>query len=862
VTENQRPQLPERIGRYRVTDRIGRGAMGVVYAAHDERMGRDVAIKVMMTDLEAEPDIRARFMREAQVSATLAHRNIVTIFDIGEDNGRLFIVMELLRGQTLDKCLKQRTLSIEEKVELTLEICEGLAVASQAGVCHRDIKPGNLFLQADGPVKILDFGIARLASSSMTASGFIVGTPDYMSPEQARGVEIDERSDIFSVGAVLYFMLAGRKPFAAPDLPAVLHKVMSEDPPALDPVAAPAGVARIVLKALAKNPSDRFQRFPDFAADLRRWKRKYDGETRALAGDVARTLGLLSGVATEERKAADALGISPESDYDAWVSEIGVGYPQLQTGGADVLRSGQWRRGDVEEISRRIGSITAACQPRIAALHAAGSDLASATRELEEGNARAALTRFESILRQVPSARIQPLLDRARQIAAEQQAREDKLRSLLAEATTARDSGRLDAAHALVSQALSVQPQSLEARQLLSAVQQDLATIEAEKAHQCERCLERARRALQLEEIEEAEHQLQLAVETGAANAEISVVRLALTEARAARDLAGALTQEIASELAHARAEFLEGSRSAAIARLQALASKHPSSLASQAELTRLRAEDTRLAAMEQNVIDAERLAADAAAALTGRDVEGAMRLADEALALAPGHELALRTSVMAHAQQREMVERSAREERARLLIESAKAHLTRGRFDSAIREARQAAELDPTGTEAPAVIADAYHRQADAKAAEVKAKEAAQRTTGMRELLETAVRLLRMKDFTGARAEAEKALALDPDSSGPKEMIAKIATAAAVAATPLEDDTVDFRKDEVDPDRTAVLAPVSEGWMRRLAAAVRFGVGRLWTSVARVPPPWDARAQKDADAEPAPGGDPDHKEA
>ena len=134
-----------------VVDRIGRGAMGVVYSAHDELMGRDVAVKVMMTDLEDEPDIRARFMREAQVSAKLAHRNIVTIFDIGEDNGRLFIVMELLRGETLDRCAEAARASRSRRRSISmLEVCEGLAVASAAGVCHRDVKPGNLFVQADG----------------------------------------------------------------------------------------------------------------------------------------------------------------------------------------------------------------------------------------------------------------------------------------------------------------------------------------------------------------------------------------------------------------------------------------------------------------------------------------------------------------------------------------------------------------------------------------------------------------------------------------------------------------------------------------------------------------------------------------
>src|SRR5207344_885757 len=143
---------------YRVIERIGKGSMGVVYAAHDDVMGRDVAVKILMTDLESEPEIRARFTREAQVCARLAHPSIVTVYDIDEDEaGRLFIVMELLRGQTLADRLKRGPLPIEEKISFMLEVCDGLAVASAAGVCHRDVKPGNLFLKSDGGVKILDF---------------------------------------------------------------------------------------------------------------------------------------------------------------------------------------------------------------------------------------------------------------------------------------------------------------------------------------------------------------------------------------------------------------------------------------------------------------------------------------------------------------------------------------------------------------------------------------------------------------------------------------------------------------------------------------------------------------------------------
>jgi serine/threonine protein kinase len=201
--ERTRPRSPERIGRYQVLERIGRGAMGVVYRARDEAMGREVALKVLTADIEDDPDIRARFLREAEAAARLSHPNIITIFDVGEEGERFFIVMELLRGATLKDFLKQpEATRIEQKIDLMVQLATGLGAAHNAAVYHRDIKPGNVWVRSDGLLKILDFGVARLASSSMTASGFIVGTPDYMSPEQARGIEVDARSDIFSLGGV------------------------------------------------------------------------------------------------------------------------------------------------------------------------------------------------------------------------------------------------------------------------------------------------------------------------------------------------------------------------------------------------------------------------------------------------------------------------------------------------------------------------------------------------------------------------------------------------------------------------------------------------------------------------------------
>jgi serine/threonine-protein kinase len=289
MTENAtRRGFPERIGRYQILERIGRGAMGVVYRAHDSAMRRDVALKVLMTDLEDDPEIRTRFHREAEAAARLSHPNIITIFDVGEENDRFFIVMELLRGAMLKDFLKQAApVPIERKIDLMYQLCTGLDGAHNASICHRDIKPGNIFVRSDGILKILDFGVARLASSSMTASGFIVGTPDYMSPEQARGAEIDGRSDIFSVGAVFFFMLTGQKPFPASELPGLFHQIQHESPRPLLPEEAPAELAEVVMKALAKERGERYQSCQEMMVDLDVIRQAYPLKVRRLPTPVA-----------------------------------------------------------------------------------------------------------------------------------------------------------------------------------------------------------------------------------------------------------------------------------------------------------------------------------------------------------------------------------------------------------------------------------------------------------------------------------------------------------------------------------------------------------------------------------------------
>jgi hypothetical protein len=258
--------------------------MGMVYSADDETLGRRVAIKVMMGDLEEEPEMRGRFFREAKITGQLAHRNIVTVFDLGEDQRHPFIVMELLTGVPLSDYLRgPEGESLDTKLDLMLQVCEGLQVAHSKGVIHRDIKPSNLFVQRDGSVKILDFGVARLASSNLTKSGFLVGTPEYMSPEQAQGRHVDARSDVFSAAGVFYFMLTGRAPFSSPDLPKMLYAVIHSDPPAIADAQAPESLRRVLMKGLAKSPNERYQQCADMYADLAKVRRAQEGAAHRIA---------------------------------------------------------------------------------------------------------------------------------------------------------------------------------------------------------------------------------------------------------------------------------------------------------------------------------------------------------------------------------------------------------------------------------------------------------------------------------------------------------------------------------------------------------------------------------------------------
>jgi tRNA A-37 threonylcarbamoyl transferase component Bud32 len=251
----------ERFGKYQVLNKIGQGAMGEVYRARDTALNRDVAVKTIQAGDSSDETLQKRFLREARSAAGLSHPNIITVYDFGQEHGRLYMAMELLEGGDLKKAIGDRSLrSLEQKLGIMEQIGSGLAFAHENGVVHRDLKPANVHLQPDGTVKVMDFGLAKVSGSDMTRSGMIMGTPHYMSPEQVRGEKADARSDVFSLGCIFYEIVTSSKPFDADSMHAVLFKVLQEEPAPIRQVLPnlPIVVAQVIEAALAKDPANRF----------------------------------------------------------------------------------------------------------------------------------------------------------------------------------------------------------------------------------------------------------------------------------------------------------------------------------------------------------------------------------------------------------------------------------------------------------------------------------------------------------------------------------------------------------------------------------------------------------------------------
>src|SRR5208283_2162520 len=267
-------------GRYEIIDELGRGAMGVVYRAMDPVIGRTVAVKTIRLSEEGtgltRPELLARFQTEARAAGLLTHPNIVVVYDAGEENGLYFITMELVEGKSLQALLDGgHAFPVPRVIRIMEQTCSALQFAHERNIVHRDVKPANLMLTADDTVKVTDFGTAKILQfGTVQQTAHVMGTPSYMSPEQVKGRPVDGRSDIFSIGVMLYEMLTGEKPFPGQSITTVIYKIVNEDPippRQINPSIHP-GLNDIVLRALAKEPEVRYQSCREMLEDLRNYR--------------------------------------------------------------------------------------------------------------------------------------------------------------------------------------------------------------------------------------------------------------------------------------------------------------------------------------------------------------------------------------------------------------------------------------------------------------------------------------------------------------------------------------------------------------------------------------------------------------
>jgi len=318
--------IDQTILHYKIIEKIGQGGMGEVYLAEDARLGRKVALKFLPASLTSDPEARERLLREAQAASRLSHPNILTIHAIEQADGRDFIAMEYIDGLTLDAAAKQAHWSIDELIDISVQIGDGLRSAHEAGIVHRDLKPANVLIDREGRARILDFGIAKVrGAAKLTKTGSTMGTIHYLSPEQAQGRDVDARSDLFSLGAIIYELVTGHQAFGGEHESAIVYAITHDEP---EPLArykkdVPDELQRIVSKCLAKDPAERYQGAAELLADLRTLKRVQTTGTMPTAPARKKPSGMLVGAIV--LVLATAVGIvprffenkNPEGKHDA-----------------------------------------------------------------------------------------------------------------------------------------------------------------------------------------------------------------------------------------------------------------------------------------------------------------------------------------------------------------------------------------------------------------------------------------------------------------------------------------------------------------------------------------------------------------
>jgi len=456
------------IGRYQLLERLGQGGMGVVYRALDTLLERTVAVKVISAPIDQNADLRERFFREARSAGQLSHRNIITIHDLGEHEGQPYLAMEFLEGQDLlARMASSQRLSLRRKLDIAIEICEGLDYAHVHGVVHRDIKPANIFVTDGGVVKILDFGLARLVTSELTRSNMMMGTLNYMAPEQIRGERVDHRADIFSTGVVLYELLSGKRAFEGDSFASTLYKILQEAPRPLHEMDAtlPSEMIQIVDRALAKPRDERYQHTCDMLRDLAQYRQQLSALDSPAGGRTAPPeLRAPSDVPTYLTPAAPTPAVNdrtpapvaaPASTTGARVRPIGLVAVAVLVAGAAILAI--WMTGRSSNAPPPSTPATASVSPE----PSTSEVMQKALTAFEAEDYGAAERQAEAVLARDPGHEAaQRLRDRARTSAAAVDGGLKKAQVLFA-------AGRFEEASRAAGEVLSVAPGNSEARRIM-----------------------------------------------------------------------------------------------------------------------------------------------------------------------------------------------------------------------------------------------------------------------------------------------------------------------------------------------------------------------------------------------------------
>ena len=484
----------ERIGRYELRDKLGQGGMGVVYRAYDTLLERVVAVKLISGTIDENPDLRERFFREARAAGQLSHRNIITIHDLGEHEGLPYLAMEYLDGEDLQRRMAGHDrLSLAHKLDLAIEICEGLEFAHSHNVIHRDIKPANIFITDHGRVKLLDFGLARLVTSELTHSNMMMGTINYMAPEQVRGERADQRSDVFATGVVMYEMLSGRKAFQGDSFAATLYQILQQVPEPLDRIdpSLPWQMIAIVDRALAKPRDERYQSIGDMLRDLIAVRQQHQLSDVPTGYRSAIGTGALSPLpqpaitigSGAQRPASGGPGSGPSNYPTVPAQPVPLLTPAPTPASAPPIAPapGQSRvaiAAGVIVLAIALGSgalyffRTAPATPP-AASQPAPPTTAAATDEAVQGAVTAALNAFQAAnyaeaLRLAESVLIQaPNHPEARRLAERSREAAGTVERGLQDARTAFQAGRYDDAVTAAGNVLSVAPANAEAKKIM-----------------------------------------------------------------------------------------------------------------------------------------------------------------------------------------------------------------------------------------------------------------------------------------------------------------------------------------------------------------------------------------------------------